>query len=346
MATAVLCFSASCAVAGPRPPAPVAEATAKDAAPPADPGPAVTEVARPSGAVPATALPPPLVIDAGAPPAILESTAIDEDDPLASIDAELARFTRVLASLRAARSDGAQATPPPRAGLDAWDRILARLDGYLDQPPRATPPVQLVRAKLTVETELEADRVAWRLPGSLTARVRSRIAYMEHRIELARQGVLPIPEGRHHARFTWPVDPVVITSDFGWRRDPFHGRRRFHHGLDLEAGTGQLIMAAGEGIVTWADWNGGHGNQIEIAHPGGWTTRYSHLSQILIRDGDSVRPGDPIGLAGATGRATGAHLHFEIWQDGDARDPIEILGEPPIHLDGVAARRAGARGGD
>ncbi len=294
-------------------------------------------MAQPRG-MPATALPlpperPPSLgsetLDAGAPWRDLARR--EGVSPGMLIDDELARLGHVLASLRAAGSQG-EPTAPPRASLAAWERILRQLDAYLDRPPRDTPPVQLVRAQVTIETELELDGQAWRLPGHLTSRVQSRLAYIEQRIESSRSEFAPIPEGGERPLVYWPVEPVVVTSDFGWRRDPFHGRRRFHYGVDLQARPGQLVSAAGEATVEWADWNGGHGKHIELRHPGGWRTRYSHLAKILVRAGDEVRAGDPIGLAGDTGRATGPHLHFEVWRYGDVRNPMKVLDEPPVHI--------------
>ncbi len=248
-----------------------------------------------------------------------------------AIDDELARLSYVLGSLRAARGEEGE-MPPPRATLAAWERILNELDAYLDQAPCSTPTLQLVRAKVTVETELDIESRVWRFPGHLTSRVRSRVAYMEQRIEGGRAGLEKIPAGDDSPLATWPVEPVQLTSEFGWRRDPFHGGARFHYGIDLRAGFGQLVVSAGQGVVDWADWNGGHGRHVEIHHPGGWVTRYSHLAKLFVEAGDEVEAGDPIGLAGDTGRATGPHLHFEIWRDGAVLDPLEVLGEPPMHL--------------
>ncbi|RMG15736.1 MAG: M23 family metallopeptidase [Deltaproteobacteria bacterium] len=246
------------------------------------------------------------------------------------VDEALLRTAAVLDSLRAA-SDPLRRQPAPRAVVREWEALLLRLDEYLDQPPAQTPAVELVRAKLMVEGQLKADVETWRLPGGLTDRIRSRIAYLGHRIEQARRRMRPLPRTKERLHFVWPVDPVIVNSGFGRRLDPIRrNRHAFHYGVDLEAYLGQVVSAAGPGVVTWAGWNGGHGRQVEITHPGGWVTRYSHLSHILVRRGDRLASGDPVGLAGSTGRSTGPHLHFEVWLHGHVKDPLEVLGDPVL----------------
>jgi murein DD-endopeptidase MepM/ murein hydrolase activator NlpD len=84
-------------------------------------------------------------------------------------------------------------------------------------------------------------------------------------------------------------------------------------------------MAAGDGIVTVAGWNGGYGQMVEIKHPGGWITRYAHLSRVRVQDGQKVEAGQRIGDIGSTGRSTGPHLHYEIRKADGARDPAPFL---------------------
>jgi murein DD-endopeptidase MepM/ murein hydrolase activator NlpD len=122
------------------------------------------------------------------------------------------------------------------------------------------------------------------------------------------------------------VDPVVVTSVFGSRLHPILGTERDHQGVDLAAKTGQLVTAAARGVVLRAGWNGGHGNQVIVQHEGNVTTRYSHLSRLLVVPGDVVEDGDVLGAAGRTGMATGVHVHFELWRDGEPSDPLDVMG--------------------
>jgi murein DD-endopeptidase MepM/ murein hydrolase activator NlpD len=115
----------------------------------------------------------------------------------------------------------------------------------------------------------------------------------------------PIPDPRS------PV-PGDVTSDFGWRRDPFTGQAKFHRGVDLRAAYGQDVHAAGDGRVVFSGNQGGYGTTVLIEHADGTRTRYAHLSVALVASGEAVAGGQSVGQAGRSGRATGTHLHFEV----------------------------------
>jgi len=127
----------------------------------------------------------------------------------------------------------------------------------------------------------------------------------------------------------WPLDGAWVSSRFGMRRHPLDGAWRMHWGLDLSARAGRMVGSAGPGTVVRAGWAHGYGLLVEVRHGGGRVTRYSHLARVLCRPGDAVESGQALGLVGATGRVTGPHLHFEVWQDGQPRDPLAVLEEPP-----------------
>lgn len=122
-----------------------------------------------------------------------------------------------------------------------------------------------------------------------------------------------------------PVTHAVISGGFGFRFDPFNGVSALHEGVDLRAIGDPTVHAPGAGTVISAGWNGEFGNMVEIDHGFAVTTRYAHLARIGVRRGDVIASGQPIGMIGATGRATGAHLHYEIRIAGQARDPIKLL---------------------
>lgn len=102
------------------------------------------------------------------------------------------------------------------------------------------------------------------------------------------------------------------SSSFGHRRDPFTKRVAFHSGLDLASRTDPKIYATADGVVSHAGRRGAYGNLIEIRHGLGISTRYGHLSKLLVKEGQKIKKGDLIGLQGSTGRSTGAHLHYEV----------------------------------
>lgn len=115
-----------------------------------------------------------------------------------------------------------------------------------------------------------------------------------------------------------------ISSGFGRRPDPLVRGSRMHGGLDLPAAWGTTVRAAGSGIVRRAGWAGGYGNLIEIAHLDGTSTRYGHLSSILVQTGERVSAGQRIGGVGSTGRSTGPHLHFEVRRNGAPINPFDV----------------------
>lgn len=134
----------------------------------------------------------------------------------------------------------------------------------------------------------------------------------------------------------YPVDYVRITSAFAWRRyHPVLGVYRAHLGTDFGAPTGTPIKAAGDGTVAFVGRRGGYGNVVELRHPGGYTTLYAHMSRFAsgMRAGRKVEQGQVIGYVGATGLATGPHVHYELRRNGqplDARTAKLPPGAPPI----------------
>jgi murein DD-endopeptidase MepM/ murein hydrolase activator NlpD len=118
-----------------------------------------------------------------------------------------------------------------------------------------------------------------------------------------------------------------VTSGFGVRRDPFrHKAKKKHNGLDLRAGRGVPVHAAGSGLVAKAERMRGYGRVVFVDHGEGVETRYAHLQRITVRAGQFVAPGDLVGKVGSSGHATGPHLHFEVRLDGRPVAPVEILG--------------------
>ena len=123
-----------------------------------------------------------------------------------------------------------------------------------------------------------------------------------------------------------PVKTAAFTSGYGVRSDPFRGGAAMHAGIDLAGPHGTPIYATADGTVTNAGWNsGGYGNLIKVDHGRGIETRYGHLAQMLVRDGQPVKRGQLIGRMGSTGRSTGNHLHYEVRIDGRAVNPIPFM---------------------
>jgi murein DD-endopeptidase MepM/ murein hydrolase activator NlpD len=130
--------------------------------------------------------------------------------------------------------------------------------------------------------------------------------------------------GRGHGQLFWPADGP-ITSGFGWRVHPIFGYRRFHSGVDIDAGCGAAIWAADSGRVISSGWMGGYGLATVIDHGNGLATLYAHQSSIGVSGGQSVRRAQRIGNVGTTGWSTGCHLHFEVRINGEPVDPVPYL---------------------
>jgi murein DD-endopeptidase MepM/ murein hydrolase activator NlpD len=116
-----------------------------------------------------------------------------------------------------------------------------------------------------------------------------------------------------------------VTSTFGVRSDPFTRAYAMHTGIDFRADHGALVRATGAGVVAKADYAGGYGNMVEVDHGNGLSTRYAHMSAIMVEEGQRIEPGAAVGRVGSTGRSTGAHLHYETRVTGDAADPTKFL---------------------
>jgi murein DD-endopeptidase MepM/ murein hydrolase activator NlpD len=155
-----------------------------------------------------------------------------------------------------------------------------------------------------------------------------------YRIQLARGQM----DRLHRTLLAVPVrkplaGDLETSSGFGVRLDPFIRAPAMHTGLDFRSTTGEPVRATAAGKVVSTGWSGGYGRMIEIDHGNGFSTRYGHLSEILVSDDQSIKPGQLIGRVGSTGRSTGPHLHYETRIDGEAVDPHKFL-------------RAGSRLGD
>lgn len=122
-----------------------------------------------------------------------------------------------------------------------------------------------------------------------------------------------------------PVRSGYISSLFGRRTDPFTGASMRHKGVDYAGPLGSQIVAVADGVVAQSRYFGGFGNFVEINHGQGYVTRYAHNQENLVQPGERVSRGQAIALLGATGRATGPNLHFEVLREGRVVDPMEFI---------------------
>lgn len=126
------------------------------------------------------------------------------------------------------------------------------------------------------------------------------------------------------AYLIWPTDGSLITSKFGTREQPTAGASTDHKGIDIGVPTGTNVYAATGGVVVVSGFTGSAGNYIRVRGENGIETVYMHLNNRLVKYGDTVNAGDIIGKSGNTGNTTGAHLHFGIFDNGVAVDPLSF----------------------
>jgi len=127
-----------------------------------------------------------------------------------------------------------------------------------------------------------------------------------------------IPSGR-------PVASGWLSSHFGYRNDPFTGKKTWHQGVDFAGKDGTEVIAVASGVVSWSGNRHGYGNMVEVAHGDGLLTRYAHNDENLVEVGDLIRKGETLALMGNTGRSTGPHVHFEVFKHGRAVDPSSYI---------------------
>ncbi len=142
------------------------------------------------------------------------------------------------------------------------------------------------------------------------------------------------------AYLTSPLAFSRVTSVMGMRFHPIHQTWKAHTGVDYGAPTGTPVRSVGDGVIEAAGWQGGYGNTVVVRHRNGHSTLYAHLSKIQVRKGQTVSQGQEIGAVGATGTATGPHLHFEFRVNGVHRDPLTLARQSESRPISTAARSA------
>jgi murein DD-endopeptidase MepM/ murein hydrolase activator NlpD len=222
------------------------------------------------------------------------------------------RLRELSDGLRARRDEALAAGPVDPGTVRRSAALVARLETLLvawehPPPPSARPPVD-PEGPLIV---LDDDRAP---------------AHGEPAYDDSPPDARPAVDLTPHA-FTWPVDEVRPTSRFGARLDPITGAWAFHAGVDLAGPRGAPVRAAGPGRVVFAGWrDDGCGYTVVLRHGDDLRTEYCHLASVDVAAGDVVAAGHRLGGIGATGRATGNHLHWTARRNGRAFDPTDLLG--------------------
>ena len=178
----------------------------------------------------------------------------------------------------------------------------------------ARPAAQFVQEALSRgEDELEREE---RVPAAVAAFLESQAAFADYELpEKVDLDYEPLPWD-----YAVPVSGYN-SSGFGYRLHPILNIVRFHYGTDLAAASGEDVLAFADGTVTFAGWSDSFGNYIRIDHGDGWETLYAHCGTLYVSAEQTVARGERIALVGATGMATGPHLHFELTRDGRYLNP-------------------------
>ena len=154
--------------------------------------------------------------------------------------------------------------------------------------------------------------------------LRNVLGSLEGHLSIVRRNVEKRESLMNATPSIWPVHGW-LSAGYGMRSDPFTGKRDFHPGLDISAERGTPILATADGKVEVAAPSGDYGNLVVVDHGFGLVTRYGHLSKFAVWQGREVKRGDLLGYVGATGRATGPHLHYEVLASGKLINPLQLL---------------------
>ncbi len=227
------------------------------------------------------------------------SALIPEAGGLARIEARQLAFVERLTRYADRRSEKSAAAIR-KLGLDPKAMLRAASKGAMGGP---------------------MERLATESDGSIDPRF-ERLGLSLARMEALDRSLSGIPQYR-------PANVEMLTSSFGFRRDPFTGASAMHSGLDFRGPVGAPIYAAAEGRVSFVGQKRGYGNVVEISHGNGLVTRYAHMSKFHSHVGQEVAAGDVIGAIGSTGRSTGPHLHFEVRVNNRAVNPRPFLEAAP-----------------
>lgn len=235
-----------------------------------------------------------------------------ENDSYRVATGELAQQITTLQGAMSELSEQATLDPASRGAIDNLPAVLkARAMGGA---PMLTP----------IEGAPSAKPTQGETTASTLNILKDLLGVLETRLDSVRTGV---ERQQALAAATPSIWPVVgwLSSAFGSRVDPVNGGADFHPGLDISADYGTPVKATAEGTIESAGWAGDYGNMILVKHGYGMSTRYGHLSRIVVSAGSTVHRGQVIGYVGATGRTTGAHLHYEIMMNGSRINPLNLL---------------------
>jgi len=205
----------------------------------------------------------------------------------------------------------------------------AALDPSLQNSMEKLPAVVKSRAMggPTADTTLALVTPGLSSPENTFGLLKDLLTGLEDRLQTVRTDVDKRNQLAAATPSIWPTHGW-LSSSTGNRADPFTGEKDYHPGLDISADKGDPVYSTANGRVVNASAAGNYGNLVIIDHGYGLETRYGHLSAFKVKVGQEVKRGDLLGLVGSTGRATGAHLHYEVRANGRILNPLQLLLNP------------------
>ena len=209
--------------------------------------------------------------------------------------------------------------------LDALGEQLTQIasldDGEFDfsSTPGLGGPIQSPLSEVANEAEIE-EKVSVmfaKLDDSISSR-ESQLQILQSMLSDKKLKSESMVAGR-------PIKKGWMSSEYGLRIDPFHGKQQWHAGIDFAGRDGDDVIAVASGVVTWSGDRNGYGKMVEINHSDGYITRYAHNQENIANLGTIVQKGDVIAQMGSSGRSTGPHVHFEVFKNGRTVDPASYI---------------------
>ena len=213
--------------------------------------------------------------------------------------------------------------------VDTYKVHLAELEKHLSELDAKTETLALLSGLETVEQGTSGG--VGGVENSISSSNRESFL-IEWREKLTNRVNL-LSEKWEEKRSVLKITPTILpvkgipTAGFGMRKNPFGQGNEFHTGIDISCPSGRSVYATADGIVVETKYLGGLGKCVTVFHGLGISTKYGHLSKIVVKEGQKIKRGTLIGYTGSTGRSTGPHLHYEVLLNGKAVNPLEYIQE-------------------
>ena len=240
-----------------------------------------------------------------------------------SADSQIERLRLLTAQLEVENSSYRAAAGELSDHMASLSDAMSELSGRAERDPSMLRSMERLPRPTRTDATVRAGAA---IELNTFDRLHDLLDSLDHRLDLIRRGVAYREALAAATPVIWPTDGW-ISGVYGYRQDPFTGERDFHPAVDISTQKGRPVYATATGRVFSAGRNGNYGNLVEIDHGFDLTTRYGHLSDFAVVVGDTVQRGEVIGYVGATGRATGYHVHYEVWSVGRSIDPRRLLAQ-------------------